>query len=187
MYDWRQERADSKHETLDVNQFAFITRIYAENGITLTDLFDELAESLESELDSLSEDGFSNAYISLTKSKFAASRPSGYHQGDLDVTIDYSNPRVQHSTKNRHRTALVDLEDVLYGNMERFSLDALADLHLFFMSIVKQQVESKKSTISQDQYYENHYGRLADLLEQEILKVLRSTESITMLTLARLF
>ena len=90
LYDWQGVR-EGTFRFLDVNSFAFITRIYAENGITLTDLYDELADSLDSQLDNLREEGFVDAYISLTLSRLQASKPSGYKQADLDVTIEYNS------------------------------------------------------------------------------------------------
>lgn len=69
LYDWQSP--NTPENKLDINVFAFIVRIYAEEGITLTDLFDELAESLDSSLESLTEAGFINTYVSLTINKFA--------------------------------------------------------------------------------------------------------------------
>ena len=75
-----------------MNTFAFIARIYAEEGVTLTDLFDELADSLDSQLEHLSEDGFVNTYVSLTMSKLQGSLPSGnYEQPMLDSGPSLSN------------------------------------------------------------------------------------------------
>ena len=193
LYDWQGVR-EGTVRYLDVNSFAFITRIYAENSITLTDLFDELADSLDSQLDNLREDGFVDAYISLTLSRLQASIPSGYKQADLDVTIEYgsnnSSLRQASAAKNRHRTALADLEDMLYGNMDRLSLDALADLCSFCMTIVKQSFDGKMSNVPDGQIYDNQHGRLANMLAGEIIKLLRqrgSDETVSMQALAQLY
>lgn len=56
---------------LSINSFAFICRVYAEECLTLTDLFDELAESLDACLEQLDEEGFVNTFIALTLNKRA--------------------------------------------------------------------------------------------------------------------
>lgn len=76
-------------------------------------MFDELAESLDCSLESLSEVGFVNTYVALTINKFAVQKPK------------------------QHRTALSELEHMLDNNLERLSLDALADLLSLFISILK--------------------------------------------------
>ena len=72
-------------------------------------MFDELAESLDSSLEELSETGFANTYISLTINKFVTKMPK------------------------RHRTALADLEHMLYNNIDRLSIDTLVDLLSMFI------------------------------------------------------
>ena len=109
---------------IDVNTFSFITRVYAEDGVTLTDLFDELADSLDGQLEHLSEDGFVNTYVSLTLSKLQGSQARGnFEQKLLDSDVSNSSHH-----QSRHRTALSDLDEMLIGNLDRLSLDALADL-----------------------------------------------------------
>ena len=84
-------------------------RTYAEEGITLTDLFEELAQSLESQLEALQEDGFLNCYVALQMNRRQIGKPSAF------------------------RTALSDLEAMLSNNMDRLSLETLVDFAFLFV------------------------------------------------------
>lgn len=86
-----------------------ICRTFAEEGITLTDLFEELAVSLEACQSELDETGFVSTYLSLALNRHYLRKPKA------------------------HRTALSELDYMLEGNLEVLSLDALADLANLFV------------------------------------------------------
>ena len=68
LYDWQREGSRQSNR-LNINQYAHICRTYAEENITLADLFDELAQSMETQLNDLSEQGFVDTYYALTTNK----------------------------------------------------------------------------------------------------------------------
>ena len=64
LYDWA-DSSQSQADRLSINTFAFICRIFAEEAVTMTDLFEELALSLDTRLEELDESGFVNTYVAL--------------------------------------------------------------------------------------------------------------------------
>ena len=76
-------------------------------------MFEELAISLDSNLDVLDENGFVNTYMALMMNKMASKNAKAY------------------------RTALSDLESMLDNNLDRLSIDSLADLQSLYTHFLR--------------------------------------------------
>ena len=76
-------------------------------------MFEELALSLDSNLDVLDENGFVNTYMALMMNKMALRNAKAY------------------------RTALSDLESMLDNNLDRLSIDSLADLQSLYTHFLR--------------------------------------------------
>ena len=104
-------------------------------------MFEELAMSLDSNLDVLDENGFVNTYMALMMNKIASKNAKAY------------------------RTALSDLESMLDNNLDRLSIDSLADLQSLYTHFLRGLRESRPNP-------ESKYAKLEVLCAAEIEKLL---------------
>ena len=90
---------------VEVNILAFIARVYADNNVQQSSLFEALADEVYANLRLLDQDGFVNAYVALT------------------------THRHLHGDPKLFRAALLELEQVLQGNIDRLPLPPIVDLY----------------------------------------------------------
>ena len=98
---------------LDINQLAFMARIYSESTSSLSPIFDLLAQELEFQMEEMREEGFVDCFIALLSTRLASKNPKMY------------------------KSALYELDEILVNNSDRYSLECAADL-LNFLSQVTE-------------------------------------------------